>query len=241
MAEQVKSHRFLSPLAGKPATRMSRDKNGLPVFKIRTSVLTPLRAKAVDSIKSFVGGALMLFVVFTVFANDFNWMAGCVVAVPACAVYFMAGWTVTALFRQRTNIEMSVDALVRIGWRLKRYDRRYSHSFVLYVHDKAQDEQRAHEEKIAQAGAKGKVLRLKPYYADSYHVCLMHGTTRRDLVEVYSLKDAELILQRLALCDALLNEAAGMGNAFHGAGDREDRGAGGFGDAGRDHQAAGGF
>lgn len=233
--------RYISPLADKPSTRMSRDKDGLPVYTVNPAVLTPLRAKAVDQIKLHVQGTLVLVLVLMVITSGFNLLLGAVLALPAWILYMVVSWAVTAVFRCRTEIRMSVATISRTGWSRQHFDRKVTHSFVLYVHDKAQKEQRQQEEQIANAGAKGKVLRLKPYYADSYHVCLMHGTTRRDLVEVYSIKDAEAILQRLALCDALLNEAAGMGTAFHGAGQQEDRGAGGFDSTGRDQRTSGGF
>ena len=237
-----KAPKFHSPLAGRPVTREARDADGLPIYTVRTSVLTPLRAKAVDQIKETAAALLIGLTFLTALTSGFNLLIVAVLAVPAALFYFVFGWMVSVLFRRRTDIELSATAISRLGvFGPKNFDRRITHSFVLYTHNKAQKEQREHEEKIALAGAKGKVLRLKPYYGDSYHVCLQHGTTRRDLVEVYDIREAEAILQRLAFCDGLLNDAIGLGAAFHGTGPHADRGAGGFHDQGTSGRAAGGF
>lgn len=243
------TQRFQPLLAGKPVTRQTRDENGQPVYTIKAAVLTPFCKKLVDSFKEHVAAFLVLAVGLVSIDAGWNVVVALVLAGPAVLVYAVTGLAITMLLRSRTSIEMRADSISKPGlFGRKRFDRAATHSFALYVHDKAQKEQREQEEKVAQAAAKGKVLRLKPYYADSFHVVMIYGTRRVDLLQVYGIKDAEAVLQRLALCDGLLDEAIGMGEKFHGTGGKQDRGAGGFnqqdgnaGDAGSRNRAAGGF
>jgi hypothetical protein len=222
---------FNKPLSGRPLTLESKDHHGQPIFKIKPEALTPFRCKAADALIQLTGFVLVIACALDIF-NLLEIFVEPVLKVMAMALiaYVLLAWLFKTILKQTTSINMTTEAIsIRRWYGWVRYHRHLEHQFALLNHDKMRDEQQRHEYEIRQASAKGKVLRKKAYYADSFHIVLVYAGHRRELLTVYGQKEAVAIVTRLQYCDRRLNEAISMGAGSRQTPEEEwNSAAGGF-------------
>lgn len=208
--------KVVSPLKGAPRTKEKRDASNKSTFNITCDVLTPERAMVVDWLLQAV--ALLLLLAIVVTCNDAGWPVAMVIRLSLFAglVYLAASYALRDLLSKQTFIKMNEDYVYTYPYYIltKAYDRKKEHTFTVIQHDKALDESRRHEKAVAEASMRGRLLRKKPYYQDSWHIVYVNGHTRVDLCTVYGAKEASAILNRLMFCDRVLNQQLGIGGGF---------------------------
>ncbi len=205
---------YQSPLAGGPRTIQTKDAKSLPVFTIKAQALTPVRAKVVDAICDFLRVVMWLtaaaMVVMMYAKGRLTVEAVVALALGLVGVYFSARHVLRVVFRKRTVIRMTVDAIsVRglLGW--KHFKRDVRRSFVVLSHDLVQWELEANDLKRRKAAQKGHVIQPRKYYGYSGHVVLVYAGQRVDLAEVFDIRRATPIVARLQYCDEQLDTALG--------------------------------
>lgn len=202
----------ISPLAGKPRTVMTIMKSGTPVFRVKARALTPRRARAADQVHSVL---TVLWAIRCVVAFS-NLPSRGLIEILVMVAMFGGGslvlrGTVRAAMASTTEIVLSADTIRFRRWLFWRnYNRRLEHHFALSLHEGAAEEARAMDIKSREAAAKGRVLKQKPYWGESFHVWLSYGGHPVILLDVYGPKEATAIVARLTYCDRALNEAIGM-------------------------------
>lgn len=206
-------HTVISPLSRQPLTREFRTPDGHPAYRVTPHVLTPWRARIADACTTFFKVVLAFACVITFFMLD---TAGLIQAGLLVALYFAGGagirWVMRYAFRRRAEIVMTTEKIgVRRWFFWKWFPRQIEHRFSLQVHDAAQQEQRDLEFAVRKAASNGKVLRVTPYYADSFHVVLVLAGHREDLMTVYGAKDAAAVVARLQYLDRCLDAVIAMG------------------------------
>ena len=203
-----------NPLSGLPVTFELLDGHGKPTFTIKPEELTPLSCKAADGFKFMIGVILSITCVLAILdLPEFFVEPVLRTIVPAVIAYFALVWMFRCVLKRNTHIVMTTEAIrVRRWYGWMRYNRNLDHQFALLNHDKMRDEQQRHEYEVRQASAKGKRIKKKAYYADSFHIVLVYAGHRRDLLTVYGQKQAVAIVTRLQYCDLRLNEAINMGS-----------------------------
>lgn len=204
--------KFQNPLRGQPRTRQSSDKHGHPCFFVSINELTARRAKARDDMNDLAGGLLLILGLLVVLGTGLNVIAGAMFGVLALLVYWIFAAIITSLFKKATSVELHADAINLPGLvRARRYARNMEHSFQLLTHDETFEEQLKHDLEIRNAAASGKVLQKTAYFGQSYHVVLVYAGHRVDIAEVYGIKEAGAIIDRLNYCDRVLDQALNMG------------------------------
>ena len=206
------SSRYESPLRGEPRTVQSFDENGLPRFVVDIAELTPRSAQARDGINDFVGNALLLLTGFILLASGFNVVAAVAFGGVAFIVYVVISGMVTSAFKKRTRLVIEADSVSLPGLiRSPVYARNIRHAFQLVGHDDALEEQLRHDLEVREAAARGEVLQKKAYFGQSLHVALFYVGHRIDIAEVYGVKEATAIINRLNYCDSVIDQALNMG------------------------------
>lgn len=205
-----------SPLEGAPRTKEHRDASNRSSFDISCDVLTPERVIVIDWLMNAFSRLLILSVI--VLSNHENWqsIATAQWGIEAVVLYYATGILLRELLSKHTFIKMTPDHIVThpLCSRRKYYDRKQEHTFTVIQHDRAIEESRKHEKEIAEASTRGRVLRKKQYFQDSFIVVYVNGHTRVDLCSVYDAKEAAAILNRLVYCDRVLNQQLGVGGGF---------------------------
>jgi hypothetical protein len=204
----------------KPALRQPRhprlkDKDGLPIFTLHPSELTPFGAKSADYLGAACGWAVAGWLIMVLWKAQNPLLTDWALALAAAyGLHFVAAWYFREIFKVQTVICMDTKTLsVRRWFWWRHYDRTLEHRFALLLHDKASAEQAKNDLATRQAGMRGAAI-LKPvYYGNSLHVVLAYEGHRIDLMEVFRPKPAAAIVARLQYCDRLLDEAAKMGNS----------------------------
>ena len=191
-------------VAGRSKITHREDDQGNPVLELETSELTPFRAKAVDSLAAFTTlGAVALSIYLLAQAGDKPELEQMIFALIAVIVSYPVSlrfWR--SLLKTRTAIILTPDTIHFNGEKeQKTLSRMQDHSFSLRDHDKTLKEKRDHEFEIRRAQSRNQVLSKKPYYAESYHVVLIHMEQRHDLMEVFDKKSAHDVMAALKLCD----------------------------------------
>ncbi|MGX1018154.1 hypothetical protein AB7M33_000830 [Pseudomonas sp. Y3 TE3536] len=199
-----------SPLEGRPSTLQSTDEDGRLMFRVIPRELTPFRAKLADGISSALG--LGLLAASVVSLPDWR-HPDLSVLVTAFASACIGGWALHLVarrsFRATTRIELNLDSIrVRrvLGW--ERFDRRLEHRFALLPHDHTERERRSNELDTHEAAARGQVVQMPVYYGESFHVVLVYGGHRVDLLTVFGRQQAAAVVARLQYCDRLLEQEA---------------------------------
>lgn len=199
-----------SPLEGRPATFALTDEDCRLMFRVMPHELTPFRAKLADAISSLCG--LGLCAASLVAMPDWRHpdLSVLAIVIGSAAV---ASWALHLVarrsFRATTRIELNLDSIrVRrvLGW--ERFDRRLEHCFALLPHDHTERERRSNELDTREAAARGQVVQMPVYYGDSFHVVLVYGGHRVDLLTVYGRQQAAAVVARLQYCDRLLDQEA---------------------------------
>jgi hypothetical protein len=214
------SPEFRDPLDGKPSTAEAIGADGLPLFRIRPLVLTPLRAKIADACAWVMMAALAVGCIGLFFTHRSHGFESAVVLFAALLGAWLAAWPLVTCglrlaFRRRTEIEMTTDGIAVRTWRgWQRYSRLLEHRFAHVLHDLAAQEYRENDFKGRKAAASGRVIHLTPYYGESFHVVLLYAGHRVDLLTVFGQKDMAAIIARLQYCDRRLNEALAMGGGI---------------------------
>ena len=201
--------RTKNPVSGFPRTWQFTDTDGNPVYRIKPRIYTPIRAKIRDNCLKGVAWIMALTCLFVIL--DSNNVDGAFVGVlaiqagQALAIFAMLIFY-TALRTER--VVMSADVIaVRRWWGWKRFERNEPHMFYVTIHDWAVREHERIAEKVHEAAQKGKKLRIKAYFGQSFHIVLSYGGQRHDLMTVYGAKEADAVLGRLQYCDFRLDEA----------------------------------
>ena len=202
----------ISPLAGKPRTRVRENAAGAAGFHITPRVLTPFRAKAADNLHLWLCVLWLMFCAVACATNPkpLLWALGESAAMFVVA-YFLLRIVIVWAFRAKTEIRLDADAVKVRRWLWWRsFERSQVCGFALLQHDAAEDERLQHEFEKQEAAQKGKVAKPTPYYLRSFHVVMVYAGQRVDLLSVYGQKEASAIVARLQLCNQKLDEAAGV-------------------------------
>lgn len=97
-----------------------------------------------------------------------------------------------------------------IRWR--KFDRQLGHKFALIPHDKTLIEQDQHEYAQRQAQLAGKAIKPKRYYGQSCHLVFEYLGQRQDVMTIYGVKQGLRVLERMKVCDAMMDTALGKGD-----------------------------
>lgn len=211
----MKSNHRTRTLSGRgPYIREHRGTDGTVALTVTIRELTPCRAKIADR------GALVSGLVFfcllaygAVMVPTQSWQAWLAVfALPLMS--FPLLWLVYRhLIAKRTLVEFTPEDFrvkTLLGWR--HFDRRHAHAFALLPHDKAPDERDAHDLAMRKAQLKGKAIRKKRYYGDSFHLSYDYLGQRNDLMTIYGHKRALAVQARLRACDEVMDGVLRRGN-----------------------------
>lgn len=215
--EQLSNAPVISPFEGKPETRQIIDQNGRVRFEIEARELTPWRAKIVDALATFF--ALVLTSVF-VYAG-FKYPEECWVYIflaPFMPFLFGAMFRLglTKSLRKQTLLVVSTNEFaVQKGQQWLKFDRRIDHRFSLLPHDKAKKETEDNEFAVRLAQSKGRVVRKKRYFGESFHLTYEYLGQRNDIAVIFGRKEALAVLTRLKACDTIMDMQANKGTPVH--------------------------
>jgi hypothetical protein len=204
-----------SPFKGRPRTRVSKDRNGKPAFRLTPRVLTPARKKVADKVHWLLSAMWLLRCIFAVFNAPTITLPG---IIEAGALFLVGHLVLQAIIdwalRSKTEIVMTAGTLrVRRWFFWRTFDRMLAEEFGLLHHDNSEAERFTQEFQKAQASARGNVIQPTPYYMRSFHVVMSYAGQRIDLLSVFGQKEAAAIVARLQLCNRLLDEAVGIRSA----------------------------
>lgn len=207
-------HKTISIFAGKPVTTAFTSKKHGVGYRIVIRELTPLRAKALDSL-AWIWFVLMAYVIFIISENTHQYgQAGLTIG----GIIFLIFLSITGLiyfhiFLKKTTIIITGKLFcVKSFWGSKKYDRQLRHKFSLLPHDKAQEEKISLDLKVREAQARRKIISPKIYYGKSYHLVFEHMGQRRDITTIFGHNDALAALARLNACDQVINAKTGSGD-----------------------------
>lgn len=203
----------ISPLEGKPYTRMlgGGTDDG---YRIVIRELTPIRAKWVDALMSLG----VLFWGYTGFSAVMNEMPQDLQGWTLVAVTFLGpcyAWRTFLhfIFKASTVFEITTDRLRVRQWTGSRsFDRSLQHRFALLDHDGADKERVVLELRARKDQSRGRYTVPQKYYSQSYHLVFEHLGQRRDIATIYGHKAAKLILDRIKLCDQLMDTKSRASN-----------------------------
>lgn len=200
------------PFEGEPETREVSTADGQTEYHVTVKELTPLRARVAD-IADVLVGIYVTGLIIALFLNDphQDWAA-----VVTAALFFGCYWKARPglrnSFRKKTKLRLNAEHLAiwqSAGWVC--FDRKLPHRFGILQHDYAQMEKLKVEFERQKAAMKRKVLFRKPYYGDSFIVCLDYLGQRQDLVTVYGRKEASAVVARLQACDEIIESRLRQG------------------------------
>lgn len=207
------THAFVNPLAGYPATVEVDGADGVPSFHIAPQVLTPLCAKVRDNAASVLSLVLWLAILYDMVTTTplSTTEAITMVVIGIVGPHLLRRVVEWSLLARREIVMTAETIAVRglFGW--QSYSRHLEHRFALFVHDRAQREQRDNDYEVREAAGRGKAVAPAVYYGQSFHVVLVYAGHRVDLLTVFGERDAAAIIARLQYCDRCLDKALTMG------------------------------
>ena len=200
------------PFDGIPQTHEVTDENGNPEFHVSARVLTPLRAKAADTLGNAAAATATILSLLYVINNN-----------PSAITVACAGsvWFLSPVFERlgREALKRRVRMLVtREEFRFRTwrgwvaFDRALQHRFALVLHDRARQERDQHELESQKAQQQRKIVQKRRYYQESYHFCYELLGQRNDITEIFGRPDAQAVLTRLRAIDEVINARAKRGD-----------------------------
>lgn len=208
----------ISPLAGFPHTTQYINAQGQKEHKIADWAPSPGCVKARDSILGAWGVVTGAYGLFVAAQCNFELGAIAVVCTGGCLAYGVAWTVVRAALRLRFKVRVTPDLVIITRYLIwsRHYDRKEGRGFALIPHDLTLHEQRAHELAQAEAAHRGKVLRKKPIYGDSYYVVYWNGSELVVIAVIYGIKDASRVAVRLQHVDQIHDHDLRTGAASQG-------------------------
>lgn len=123
-------------------------------------------------------------------------------------LYFLSGtvaghFGLAQLLKSRKRFRFTRDTFAArgVGGRWTVYDRHQPHRFVLREHSWAKYEERWIEFFRARASAKGRGTLMRPYFGESYHLCIEFGRQPIKLATIYGKTKADRALGRFVALD----------------------------------------
>lgn len=205
------------PFESGPKTLIRQDDKGRPAYLVKARALTPLSAKIADG-SAFTLAASVSFggtlghLAMT--GLDAGW-EGIAFWLGGMLLYPPLKWGFRKALNKTRRICIDAETISiqgSSGW--THLSRHTDHSFTLSQHEKTKEELIRNEIAERKAAMKGKVERKPRYYADSYHLDLLHAGTRYRLMDILTLRKAEDILSRLTACDAASEAALKYGKGL---------------------------
>lgn len=200
------------PFEGEPETREVSTADGQTEYHIAVKELTPLRARVADVADVLVGLYVTGLIIALLLNDPHQDWAALVTAALFFGLYWRARPGLRDSFRKKTKLRLNAEHLAvwqSGGWVC--YDRKLPHRFGILQHDYAPMEKLKYEFERQKAAMKRKVLFRKPYYGDSFIVCLEYLGQRQDLVTVYGRKEASAVVARLQACDEIIESRLRQG------------------------------
>lgn len=200
------------PFEGEPETREVSTADGQTEYHITVKELTPLRARLADA-ADVLFCLYMAGLIIAMLLNEPNkdlavWLTAALIA----GFSHKARPGLRDSFRKKTRLRLNAEHIAvwqSGGWVC--FDRKLPHRFGILQHDYAPMEKLKVEFDRQKAAMKRKVLFRKPYYGDSFIVCLEYLGQRHDLVTVYGRKEASAVVARLQACDEIIESRLRQG------------------------------
>lgn len=200
-------------VAGRTKITEREDKQGNPLLEIKTSELTPFRAKLADDLAQYTALITLMFSIYVLtLPPPLGATQIILVLFSLFASQPLSKWLWRSQFRKSTTIIMTLEHISfegEKGW--IKLSRMQKHIFKLREHDSTSTEKRHHDFATRQAQTRNRVSCHKPYYAESLIVVLKHMGQRNDLMAVYQHKEANDVMAALMLCDDHLNNYLNIG------------------------------
>ncbi|WP_372837478.1 hypothetical protein [Phaeovulum sp.] len=200
------------PFEGEPQTREISATDGQGGYHVTVKVLTPRRAWAADIADVLTSLYVALILIgLTLNAPVLDWAHWAATAL-FLGLYYGARPGLRDMWRKTTKLRLDGQhiAIWQDGhWVC--FDRKLPHRFGILQHDYAPMEKLKDEFERQKAQMKRKVLFRKPYYGDSFIVCLEYLGQRHDLVTVYSRKEASAVVARLQACGEIIESRLRQG------------------------------
>jgi len=204
---------YKSPFAGKPDTEQHIDDQGAMSFTVTTRTLTPLRARVTDAVTTLLVLYIALIGIVIGIRQSDPWAWVFLVGGPLAGSRVIRRWIAeeceTRTVMRFTDTSFAVKRGLFGKW--ESFDRRHAHRFALVPHDRAREEQAAHEYEQRVDQTKGRARWRTPYYQDSFVVSFEYLGQRNDLITVYGRTEALAILARLKACDEVMEAQARNG------------------------------
>lgn len=208
---------IVSPFDGEPLTTMVTGRNGaVGGVLVQPFVLTPRRAKCAD----FLGG------VSTVALTALSVGYVSLLNQPAPYAWVIAGlWAwpfirlIQGAFRRLLRLPVALmftptHFSVKCGrGRPVVYDREEPHKFRLRPHEKAKEEAERHEILETRARMRGRVIKERKYYRDTFTLELVYRTYPCAVLDVMGEREAVRILARVKDVDEVMDQIMAMGDA----------------------------
>lgn len=200
------------PFEGEPHTEEVSANDGSAEFYITVQEFTPLRARMAD-IADLMIGLYVAFVIVGVILHTqrLDW-ANFIGGLIFFGLYSGARPDLRDSWRKTTKLRLGGQHIAIWqdgGWAC--FDRKLPHRFGILHHDYAPMEKLKYEYERQKAAMDRKVLFRKPYYGDSFIVCLEYLGQRHDLLTVYGRKEASAVVARLQACDEIIESRLRQG------------------------------
>ncbi len=208
----------ISPLSGFPSTTQYINAQGQKEFKVAAWAPTPSCVRARDALLSCWAVVLVVYGLLVAARCNFDLVPIAVIAAAGGLAYGTVWVVLNAALRIYFNVRLTQDRVITNPFPFwsRHYDRKEGCGFALAPHDLMLQEQRAHELAQAEAAHRGKVLRKKPIYGDSYVVIYWNGSQRVDIAVIYGVKAASAVVTRLQHLDHLLDHELRTGASSQG-------------------------
>lgn len=200
------------PFDGEPQTRELSTADGQTEFHVTVKELTPIRARLADIADVLLGIYIVGLIIFLITNDPHQDAPAWFTAVFFFGLYWGARPGMRNSWRKTTKLRIDAQHIALWqdgGW--IGYDRKLPHRFGILQHDYAPMEKLKTEFERQKDAMKRKVQFRKPYYADSFIVCLEYLGQRHDLVTVYGRKEASAVVARLQACDEIIESRLRQG------------------------------
>ena len=194
------------PFRGKPATRFGEDDSGNLTITVHARALHPLMLRFIRWISLAAALGALVLAAMGLYdhpqpsAEDVAWALGGVLL-----TYPVLRYSLAALLKFRKVIRFTPEAIsIKKGFGWDRYERRHPHSFTLYQHDDAEEEQQKLAFRNSRNPPRFWFLRPNAYYDVAFHICLDYFGERQDIMTVYGVEPASKIHARLMACDDVM-------------------------------------
>lgn len=193
------------PFEGEPHTEEVSTVDGTSEFQITVKAFTPLRARLADMADMLIGLYVAFIIVGVILHTQRLDWANVIGGLFYFGLYYGARPELRDSWRKTTKLRLDGQHIAIWqdgGWTC--FDRKLPHRFGMLQHDYAPMEKLKNEYERQKAVMDRKVLFRKPYYGDSFIVCLEYLGQRHDLLTIYGRKEASAVVARLQACDEII-------------------------------------